>query len=316
MGRLAAQPTAVDQPLINTKELDRTMMGRDHALSGALAFAGLAPVLHVTDAHLAAGIVLCAGAGVLPDIDHQDTSVSGSFGFLTEGFSWLVAKLSGGHRHGTHSLFGIAVFTAGAFAAGAYQLSGPKVSGLGHPAFSWHIVPAVLFLSLLYSAALRALHVGGHHGDLLGIAAAVVTCYTGADLTRLPVWHWHIPMLAGVIALGCAAHIAGDELTHGGCPIFWPFSMHEFHLLPRPFQITTAKLCETWVIFPLLVAGLGLAVWNDTGHRFPPSSPAKTHTASATTGAHATSTARAHTASATRVHRVSSPRAHATTHRS
>jgi membrane-bound metal-dependent hydrolase YbcI (DUF457 family) len=274
------------------------MMGRDHALSGALVFAGLAPVLHVTDAHLAAGIVLCAGAGVLPDIDHQDTSVSGSFGFLTEGFSWLVAKLSGGHRHGTHSLFGIAVFTAGAFAAGAYQLSGPRLSGAGHPVFSWHLVPAVLFLSLLYSAALRALHVGGHHGDLLGIAAAVVTCYTGADLTRLPVGHWHIPMLAVVIALGCAAHIAGDELTHGGCPIFWPFSMHEFHLLPRPFQITTAKLCETWVIFPLLVAGLGLAVWNDTGHSLQLSSPAKAHTTSVT---------RVHTASAPRTHAASRP---------
>jgi membrane-bound metal-dependent hydrolase YbcI (DUF457 family) len=269
------------------------MMGRDHALSGALVFAGLAPALHVTEAHLAAGIVLCAGAGVLPDIDHQDTSVSGSFGFLTEAFSWLVAKLSGGHRHGTHSLFGIAVFTAGAYAAGAYQLSGPRVSGIGHPAFSWHLVPAVLFLSLLYSAALRALHVGGHHGDLLGIAAAVVTCYTGADLTRLPVGPWHIPMLAVVIALGCAAHIAGDELTHGGCPIFWPFSMHEFHLLPRPFQITTAKLCETWVIFPLLVAGLGLAVWNDTGHSLPLSSPVKAHTTSVT---------RVHTASAPRTH--------------
>ena len=54
--------------------------------------------------------------------------------------------------------------------------------------------------------------------------------------------------------------IAGDELTHGGCPLFWPASMHEFHLLPRPLQITTAKLCETWVIFPLLVVGLGVAV--------------------------------------------------------
>jgi hypothetical protein len=140
----------------------------------------------------------------------------------------------------------------------------------------------VLFLSLLYSAALRALHVGGHHGDLFGIAAAVATCYTGADLTRLPVWHWHVPLLAVVIALGCAAHIAGDELTHGGCPLFWPASMHEFHLLPRPFQITTAKLCETWVIFPLLVAGLGLAVWNDTGHSLPLSSTVKAHTTSAT----------------------------------
>ena len=292
------------------------MMGRDHALSGALVFAGLAPALHVTDAHLAAGIALCAGAGVLPDIDHQDTSVSSSFGFLTEGFSWLVARLSGGHRHGTHSLFGIAVFTAGALAAGAYQLSGPKVSGLGHLFFSWHFVPAILFLSLLYSAALRALHVGGHHGELLGIAAAVVTCYTGADLTRLPVWHWHVPLLAVVIALGCAAHIAGDELTHGGCPICWPFSMHEFHLLPRPFQITTAKLCETWVIFPLLVAGLGLAVWNDTGHRIPLSSPVKAHTASVTRTHTAAPTPRAHPASTSRAHRVP-PRPHATaSHRS
>src|ERR1700731_4692822 len=101
-----------------------TMMGRDHALSGALVFAGLAPALHVTDAHLAAGIALCAGAGVLPDIDHQDTSVSSSFGFLTEGFSRLVALLSGGHRHGTHSIFGIAVFTAGSYFACLYQLSG------------------------------------------------------------------------------------------------------------------------------------------------------------------------------------------------
>jgi hypothetical protein len=115
-------------------------------------------------------------------------------------------------------------------------------------------------------------------------------------------------MLAVVIALGCAAHIAGDELTHGGCPICWPFSMHEFHLLPRPFQITTAKLCETWVIFPLLVAGLGLAVWNDTGHRFPLSSPTQAHTASVT---------RPHTASTPRAHAVSTPRAHAVaSHRS
>jgi len=255
------------------------MMGRDHALSGALVFAALAPTLHVTEAHLAAGVALCAGAGVLPDIDHQDTSISGSFGFLTEGFSRLVAMLSGGHRHGTHSLFGIAVFTAGAFAAGAYQLSGPRETSITHPVWSWHLVPAALFLSLLYSAALRAVHVGGHHGDLLGIAAAIVTCLTGADLTRLPVGSWHVPLIAIAIALGCAAHIAGDELTHGGCPIFWPVSMHEFHLLPRPFQITTAKLCETWVIFPLLVVGLGAALWHDTGHPLTLSPPPKAHTA-------------------------------------
>jgi membrane-bound metal-dependent hydrolase YbcI (DUF457 family) len=251
------------------------MLGRDHALTGAVVFAALATSLHVTDAHLAAGVVLTAGAGVLPDIDHPDSTISRSFGFLTEWFAWVVDRISGGHRHGTHSLVGIVVFSAGAYGAGLYQLSGPKAIANGHLAFSWHIVPAVLILALLYSSALRALHIGGHFGDLFGIAGALATCFTGADLTELAVGSWHVPLLAVATVLGCAGHIAGDELTHGGCPLFWPVSMHEFHLLPRPLQITTAKVCETWVIFPLLVVGLAVAVWHATGHPLAIPQPSK-----------------------------------------
>ena len=77
----------------------------------------------------------------------------------------------------------------------------------------------------------------------------------------MPVGSWHLPLLAVSVALGCAAHIAGDELTHGGCPIFWPVSQHEFHLLPRPLQITTAKIAETYVIFPVLAIALAFAIW-------------------------------------------------------
>jgi len=251
------------------------MLGRDHALSGAVVFAALAPSMHVTAAHLAAGVVLGAGAGVLPDIDHPDSTIARSFGFLTEWFAWVVDRISGGHRHGTHSLLGIAVFTAGAYGAGLFQLSEPKAAATGHLVFSWHMVPAALVLALLYSSALRALHIGGHHGDLLGVAAALVTCFTGADLTQLTVWSWHVPLLAAATAIGCAAHIAGDELTHGGCPLLWPASMHEFHLLPRPLQITTAKLCETWIVFPLLLVGLAVAVWHATGHPLAIPQPSK-----------------------------------------
>ncbi|MGH3281614.1 MAG: metal-dependent hydrolase [Trebonia sp.] len=251
------------------------MLGREHALSGAVVFAALASSLHVPEAHLAAGVVLTAGAGVLPDIDHPDSTIARSFGFLTEWFAWMVARLSGGHRHGTHSLLGIAVFTIGAYGAGLFQLSAPKSLAAGHPAFSWHIVPAALILALLYSSALRALRIGGHHGDLLGIAAALATCFTGADLTQLIVGSWHVPLLAAVTALGCVAHIAGDELTHGGCPILWPVSMHEFHLLPRPLQITTAKFAETRVVFPLLLVGLAAAVWHATGHPLTLPQPSK-----------------------------------------
>ena len=52
------------------------MLGRDHALSGALVFAALGPSLHVTGPHLVTGVAIAAGAGVLPDIDHPDSTIS------------------------------------------------------------------------------------------------------------------------------------------------------------------------------------------------------------------------------------------------
>ena len=67
------------------------------------------------------------------------------------------------------------------------------------------------------------------------------------------------------IALGAAAHIAGDELTHDGCPLAWPVSGHEFHLLPHRLQITTGRFAEHWIVSTLLLAGLGYLLWRDTG---------------------------------------------------
>jgi membrane-bound metal-dependent hydrolase YbcI (DUF457 family) len=247
------------------------MLGRDHALSGAFAFAALAPVLHVTGADLATGVALGAGAGLLPDIDHPDSSVALSFGFLTNSFSWLVGKISGGHRHGTHAFIGVTIFTVGAYFAGKYQLSGPHPpyptpgTPAWHPALFLHLVPVGLFLSLLYSAALRALKIGGHHGDLIAMAGAGATIYYGTDL--ITVTPWHVPLLAFVTALGCAAHIAGDELTHSGCPLLYPLSKHEFHLLPRPVEITTGKIAETYAVFPILAIALAAALWHATGHK-------------------------------------------------
>ncbi len=66
------------------------------------------------------------------------------------------------------------------------------------------------------------------------------------------------------IALGAAAHIAGDELTHGGCPLAWPVSRREYHLLHR-LQITTGRFAEHWIVSTLLLAGLGYLLWRNTG---------------------------------------------------
>ncbi len=247
------------------------MLGRDHALSGAFAFAAVAPMLHVTGADLATGVALGAGAGLLPDIDHPDSSVALSFGFLTNSFSWLVEKVSGGHRHGTHAIIGIAIFTAGAYYAAKYQLSGPHPPYAApgtpgwHPALLWHLVPAGIFVSLLYSAALRALKIGSHHGDLIAMIGAAATIYYGTDL--ITVTSWHVPLLAVTTGLGCAAHIVGDELTHSGCPLLYPVSQHKFHVLPRPIEITTGKIAETYVVFPIVTVALLLALWHATGHK-------------------------------------------------
>src|SRR5580692_11764933 len=93
------------------------MLGREHALSGAVAFAALAPVLHATGRDLAAGVVLTAGAALLPDIDEPRSTIGREGGFLTMALAWVVHRVSGGHRKGTHSLLGAALFTAMAWAA-------------------------------------------------------------------------------------------------------------------------------------------------------------------------------------------------------
>src|SRR6266702_6498249 len=131
------------------------MLGRDHALSGALAFAAVAPLLHVTGVHLAAGMALTAGAGVLPDIDEPGSTIARTFGFLTGTFSWIVHRISGGHRKGTHSLLGIALLTAASLAAVSWQAGAAATSQ--HPELWWHLVPAGLILALLFSAGFRAL---------------------------------------------------------------------------------------------------------------------------------------------------------------
>ena len=219
------------------------MLGHDHALTGAVAFTAVAPLLHVTGPELLAGLVLTAGAAVLPDIDEPGSTIARSYGFLTEAFAWIVHHLSGGHRKGTHSIIGVLVFTAGAWAAVHFGGSfGGKIA-LG------------VFLSLLLSAALRALHVGGHHGDALGVLAAAMTIY----------WHVGLMLTPLCIALGAAAHIAGDMLTHGGCPVVYPLSDYEFHLLPGDLRFTTGKLAEHWIVTPLLTAALVYLAYRDTG---------------------------------------------------
>jgi membrane-bound metal-dependent hydrolase YbcI (DUF457 family) len=215
------------------------MMGRTHALSGLVV--GVAAgqfVWHLKPAHMAVVAAVTAGAAVLPDIDHPDATVARDFGFVTRAFAWLVEHVSGGHRHGTHSLVGIAAFTGAAYAAEHYRQSlGGKI-GLG------------LLLVLVLASALRALKLGGHFGDLLAIAGAAAMLRYGYDVTMVP---W-------AIAAGTAAHLAGDMLTNEGIPIAWPLSRAHVRLLPEPLAFTTGTRPERWVVAPMLLVALAWLV--------------------------------------------------------
>lgn len=211
------------------------MLGRTHALSGAVAgaAAGLA-VAHLTPAGVAVAAGLTAGAAVLPDIDHPDATVARSFGLLTRAFAWLVEKVSGGHRHGTHSLAGIAAFTAAAYAAVGHRHTLPGLAALG------------LLLTLVIAAALRALRIGGHAADLLAVAGAASVIWSG----------FGIGALGWAVALGTGTHIVGDMLTDEGVPLAWPLSRAHLRLLPEPLAFTTGTRPERWVVAPLLLAAL------------------------------------------------------------
>jgi membrane-bound metal-dependent hydrolase YbcI (DUF457 family) len=144
--------------------------------------------------------------------------------------------VSGGHRHGTHSLLGVAAFTGAAYAAWHYLYTPAGKVGLG------------LLLVLVFASGLRALKIGGHLGDLLAIGAAVAMLRSGFGVAGVP---W-------AIAAGTATHLVGDMLTNEGIPLAWPLSRVHFRLLPEPLAFTTGTRPERWVVAPLMLAAL---VW-------------------------------------------------------
>ena len=220
------------------------LLARDHALSGALAFTASAPRLHVhSPAALAAGAVFTAGAATAPDIDEHGSTISRTLGFFTEAVSWVVHKVSGGHRMGTHSIAGVAAFTLAALVAVHYATGMPGKLVLG------------LILAVLLAAGIRALRIGGHHADVIGLGAAAAAVY----------WHAGLGLVPVCIGLGAAAHIAGDELTHDGCPLGWPVSKREYHLLPHGLRITTGKAAEHWIVGPALFVATCYLVYRDVG---------------------------------------------------
>jgi len=68
------------------------------------------------------GALVTAGAALLPDVDQPSSTIANSGGMITRSVAAVAGTLSGGHRHGTHSILAIAAFTFGTVMAARVPL--------------------------------------------------------------------------------------------------------------------------------------------------------------------------------------------------
>lgn len=218
------------------------MMGRTHATSGAVAFLLLVPPLRAMGVDLGGvgvgvGAVAAAGAAMIPDLDHPRASIARALGPVTGLLARITAKISGGHRHGTHSLIGLVITVA--LSVGVALVGGIAV-GL-----------ELSFLAALASAAIQ-------FKLTKSVVLHTVMCLiAGIVLTGLSIWH-DIPVtvLPIAVGIGVAAHIAGDCLTEEGCPLLWPVRWR-LSILP----LRTEGVVERFVVGPGLAVVAAVLVW-------------------------------------------------------
>lgn len=214
-------------------------MGHSHSISGALVWLAGAPLLAVTDpALLAAGAIVCAGAALLPDLDHPNSTIAHSFGPITQGIAGMTEVIAGGHRHATHSaLFALA---AGAGAFWAIHM--------------WGATAGITLVAFFAGLAYKALGIA----DGRWLASAALALATAAAFYVWMPTQWSILPIA--IAIGCLVHLVGDTLS-GPIPWLWPLKQR----LAIPLIPSTGGWVEVWLVAPAMLVGTAMLAWHYIG---------------------------------------------------
>jgi membrane-bound metal-dependent hydrolase YbcI (DUF457 family) len=238
-----------------------------HATSGAalgLAVAGFAPRL--VEVVPSPGTVLtfaavCAGAALLPDLDHPDSVATHRFSV----FSWLasnaVRPLSalvydltrgrrdtgrGTHRGLTHTVLGGVLLGLGVNLASAMW---------GAP-----VLLGTLFVCL--ALAIKGLDALVPGPPSLVVAAGLTwAVQEGVPGGTAGTAGW----LGSAVTLGMLVHAVGDAVTESGAPLLWPLPIRGRTWYPvgspRAARFRTGGTVESWVVAPALTVGtLVLAV--------------------------------------------------------
>lgn len=213
------------------------MMGANHAATGAAGWLLLTTQFTVPMAHVnermnwnlpdlligwgwgdfgGLAIVLvalvCAGAAMFPDADHHSATIAWSLPPVSKWIVGGIEMVSGGHRHGTHSIIGVAVFTLVAYFAGLWRMDLEPIAGVN--------IGAGLLALIAIAFAAKALRFIPDSMSktpwAVGLIGGALIAFNAPDH---PYW------LPVAIGLGCAIHILGDMLTTEGVNLFWPVAI-------------------------------------------------------------------------------------------
>ncbi len=149
-----------------------------------------------------------AGYGLLPDIDHPQSTLARTFGPLTSALARTVSRVSGGHRKFTHTLW---------FAALMIVVVDLLVLRAGRWA-DWLVAGVGFYLAAM---VLRLAPRRGSAGSEMAYAleaTVAVAVYQHFDGN----WWW----TPWAVAFGVLGHITGDILTTEGVPILYPLVPH------------------------------------------------------------------------------------------
>ena len=169
-------------------------------------------LLSVSPVGVVTGALVTAGAALLPDADHHNATIAHSLPPLSNAVCAGVGAISGGHRHGTHSIIGIVSFIAIAWVAGLWTME-TETFGTIYPG-------AGLLAVLLVSFAAKALKI---IPDSMRKFPWAVGLAAGAFITAFaPEEQFWFPLAMGI---GVIVHIIGDMMTTGGCNLLHPFTI-------------------------------------------------------------------------------------------
>jgi len=192
------------------------MMGTSHAISGAAAWGAItliAPTMGwapIDPIGVITGAAVCAGAALLPDLDHPSSTVAAGLpgGRILAG---AVGGLTGGHRKGMHSLVAVLAVMLAAIALSfvTWKPDGWETQLALGPAIAAAVCIAVgtKCVRLVKSWAVSW---------VIGIAVAAAMMWFFPD---------EFGWLPACIGVGYLAHLVGDTLTTGGVPWLWPVMM-------------------------------------------------------------------------------------------